>query len=681
MKTFAFTIFQILLLLNIIHAQAQIPGSLDQTFGSSGKVATHLNVTATLRDMVIQPDGKIVVVGVTFGPPPTPMQPFGPLTAVIARFNPNGTLDTTFDGDGFNHSYFMSDANAVVLQPDGKIVVGGSGLSGNVGGFSVARFNADGSLDTTFNGTGKTVTTVGIDSTAFSINLQADGKIVAAGMTALVLPYSARDFALVRYNADGSLDTNFGTGGRVATDIGSSTDVAYHSAVQADGKILVAGYSTNPLPNLKSATIVRYNPDGTLDMGFGMGGKVIRPGPGDSNVREMALQADGKIIIVGEGNPPLRYNPNGTFDIAFEASGNYVPQSLAIQANGKIVVGGFDAVGGHNGFAVVRYNPTGALDTTFGMGGKALTAFVSDTHVEAVAIQADGKIVAGGTVLNNNFEMVLARYLGGAASRPTLMDFDGDGKADVSVFRPSDATWYLNQSSNGLTGIRFGLATDRLAPADMDGDGRTDIALFREGVWYWLNSSNNSFQAMQFGQAGDMPVPGDYTGDGRAELAVYRSGAWYTLDLANNQFQGVQFGIATDMPVPADYDGDAKFDYAVYRDGTWYLLNSTNGFNAVQFGNASDRPVACDYDGDARADQAVYREGVWYVLKSTQGFYAVQFGVAQDVPVPADYDGDGLAEPAVFRDGSWYQLRSQEGFGTMQFGLAGDRPVPAAFIP
>ncbi|MEP7149472.1 MAG: VCBS repeat-containing protein, partial [Acidobacteriota bacterium] len=264
---------------------------------------------------------------------------------------------------------------------------------------------------------------------------------------------------------------------------------------------------------------------------------------------------------------------------------------------------------------------------------------------------------------------------------PTKFDFEGDGKADISVFRPSDRVWYLNRSTAGFSATQFGLSSDRITPADFDGDGKTDIAVFRDGVWYWLASSNGTVGIVQFGIASDIPVPADYTGDGRAELAVYRGGVWWTLNLANNQSNAVQFGIDSDKPVPADFDGDGKTDFAVYRDGIWYMLRSTTGFAAVQFGIASDTPTVGDYDGDGKADQAVYRDGVWYVLGSTQGFYAVQFGIASDLPVAADYDGDGKTDVAVFRGGVWYMLRSQQGFSAVQFGIANDKPIPAAFVP
>ncbi len=267
-------------------------------------------------------------------------------------------------------------------------------------------------------------------------------------------------------------------------------------------------------------------------------------------------------------------------------------------------------------------------------------------------------------------------------------DFDGDNKADVSVFRSSDGVWYQLNSTAGFSATQFGSSTDKIVPADYDGDGKTDYAVWREGVWY-LQRSTAGFTSAQFGSPGDIPMPADFTGDGKAELVVYRpsNGVWYTLNLANNAFNATQFGAAEDKPVAADYDGDGKSDYAVYRpsNGVWYMLRSTAGFGAIQFGISTDKPVVGDYDGDGKADQAVYRpsNGVWYLLKSTQGFAAMQFGVSTDVPTPADFDGDDKTDVAVFRPetGVWYRLNSASGrFIGVQFGTGADKPVPSAFV-
>ncbi len=278
-----------------------------------------------------------------------------------------------------------------------------------------------------------------------------------------------------------------------------------------------------------------------------------------------------------------------------------------------------------------------------------------------------------------------------AATVPgTRFDFDGDGKADISVFRPSDRTWYLNRSTQGLSATQFGLSNDKLVPADYDGDGRTDVAVFRDGVWY-LQRSTAGFIGVSFGSAEDIPVPADFNGDGKAELVVFRpsTGLWFVYDLINNQVNVVTFGQNGDTPVIGDYDGDGKADIAVFRpsNGTWYLLRSRDGMTALAFGQAGDKPVPADYDGDGKTDVAVFRpsNGVWYLLQSSAGLRGIAFGFGTDLPVPADYDGDGRTDVAVFRpsNGRWYFLSNlfTLNFTSVAFGEATDKPVPNAFVP
>ena len=265
------------------------------------------------------------------------------------------------------------------------------------------------------------------------------------------------------------------------------------------------------------------------------------------------------------------------------------------------------------------------------------------------------------------------------ATGGTLFDYDGDGKADISVFRPANGGWYLLNSTAGFTSSSFGLPTDKIAPADFDGDGKTDIAVLRDGTWY-LQRSQLGFTAIPFGQAGDVPVPADYDGDGKSDIAVFRQGNWY-IQGSQVGFYAVAFGVATDKATPADFDGDGRTDVAVFRDGSWYIQRSQLGFTTIPFGAAGDRPVQADYDADGKADAAVYRGGSWYILGSQAGFSSVAFGTATDVPAPADFDGDGKADPSVFRNGVWYQLRSQAGFQAVSFGITGDKPTPSAFVP
>ncbi len=274
-----------------------------------------------------------------------------------------------------------------------------------------------------------------------------------------------------------------------------------------------------------------------------------------------------------------------------------------------------------------------------------------------------------------------------APARAKYVDFDGDGKTDISVFRPSDGNWYyLNSSNNVFVAQHFGISTDKVAPGDYDGDGKTDIAVYREGTWY-LQRSREGFLQVQFGLPGDIPQVGDYDGDGVDDIAVYRpsDGTWYMLK-SRDGFASVRFGISTDRPVAADFDGDGRTDQAVYRDGTWYIQKSTGGVTITNFGLAGDKPVVGDYDGDGKADIAVWRPstGVWYSLRSSDGgFRATAFGLSSDIPSPGDYDGDGTNDLTVFRPstGVWYLQNSTSGFGALQFGVNQDTPVPSSIVP
>ncbi|PYS98597.1 MAG: hypothetical protein DMF63_15490 [Acidobacteria bacterium] len=771
-------------------------GSLDPTFDGDGKVTTPVGMYNDIATAVaLQPDGKIVVAGYIID---------SVVSFALVRYHPNGSLDNTFDSDGkVTTSIGTSNdsAYAVALQPNGKIVAAGRSSDGSFLDFAIVRYNPNGSLDPTFDSDGKVTTDFGFwaGNSFYDVAIQIDGKVVAVSysnngtsyeFTSAVVRYnpdgsldtafdtdgtvtisnfraagcaiqsdgkilvsgyslgsSSTDFALVRYNPDGSPDTSFGGNGRVTTPIGTSGDYAYALAIQSDGKIIAAGTRENG--SLSDIALVRYNPNGSLDTTFDFDGIVTTPG---GIAYAVAIQADGKILAAGRTYDGLsaawdvalvRYNPNGSLDTTFDGDGkvrtpigmyNDIATAVVIQPDGKIVAAGSSDDGSFWDFALVRYNPNGSLDTTFDSDGKVTTPIGTSTeYANAVALQPDGKIVAAGHSYNNsNSDFAIVRYnpdgsldtnFGGdgittvdfnssddqangmaldgqgravlvgrsdgafAVARVLMkankarFDFDGDGRSDVSVFRPGDSVWYIDRSSAGFTSTRFGVATDKITPADYDGDGKTEISIFRDGTWWWINSSDSTVSAVQFGLAGDVPVPADYTGDGRDDLTVYRNGQWWIRDLSSGNSTLSNFGISSDKPVPADYDGDGKIDIAIYRDGTWWRINSSTGLVEVtQFGLASDRPVVGDYDRDSKTDLAVYRDGVWYVLQSRDGFRAFPFGIASDIPAPADYDGDGKTDAAVYRNGIWYVLNSTGGVTIQLFGLPGDKPAPAAFL-
>lgn len=274
-------------------------------------------------------------------------------------------------------------------------------------------------------------------------------------------------------------------------------------------------------------------------------------------------------------------------------------------------------------------------------------------------------------------------------------DFDADGKADASVFRPATGTWYLNRSTAGFTAAQLGVSTDKLTPADFDGDDKADLAVWRDGAptvasFYILQSSTSTMRIEQFGQTGDNPVAtADWDGDGKADPAVFRDGAqayFYfrgSLNNPNGNVTYVPWGTTGDKPVRGDFDGDGKADAAVFRNGVWYIRqSSTNSLVVNYWGIAGDKLVTADYDGDSKTDVAVFRNGVWYVKQSSNStpvYY--NWGLGTDTLVPADYDGDGKTDAAVYRGGAWYVRLSSTGAMSVQnFGLGTDSPIAASFV-
>ncbi|HEY0461480.1 MAG TPA: FG-GAP-like repeat-containing protein [Pyrinomonadaceae bacterium] len=676
---------------------------LDPSFDADGKAfAQFLPTNNVANNAVLQPDGKIIVVGSAAIGTTSPQTK----QAAVLRFNPDGSLDTTFDTDGkvsvvVNSS--MSEIKAAALQPDGKIVA--VGQVGNLVNFSsisgfLIRLNPDGSLDTTFDGDGKRVVSFGPFTDPSDMALQPDGKILLAGRTGT----NQLSFLIARFNADGSTDTGFGTNGFSTIPFNNGGSSFFNKiALLADGKIAMTG-----LGNQQYKT-VRFTQDGILDTSFGTNGIVDIYG-GNGIIQQ---PDDGKLVIVNNSRFDFatvlwRLNYDGTLDSTFGIGGGKLmyfqgervelepDYDIALDAEGKIVVGGsirFKTTQDHTSvapdreFMVRRLNRDGSDDLYFGFRGFVATDLGGIDSGTGLLMQPDGKIVLAG-YSNDGASFAILRYLPITANNPCrpVGDFNGDGKSDLA-YADNTNHWLYRSSLNGNTITSFiGSASDTIVPADYNGDCYADYAVYRsDGSWEIRSSpdDSNSYEYQVGGQAGDIPVPADFDGDDWADPTVYRSGTWI-IQQTRGEPLTVQFGLAGDIPVPADYDGDGKDDAAVYRpsDGTWYLAQSTLGIGIVRWGTAGDKPVVGDYDGDGKSDIAVYRpsDGTWYLLQSTLGFGGMRWGIASDRPVPADYDGDGKTDIAVYRDGDWYLLQSTAGYQLRNFGTAAARPIQNAYI-
>ena len=399
-----------------------LSGSLDTTFGTGGIVTTAIgSYDAYAYALGIQSDGRILAAGYSSNG--------SNYDFALVRYNTNGSLDTTFGTGGIVTTPVGSGnaiANALGLQSDGRIVAAGSSYNGSNYDVTLVRYNTNGSLDTTF-GTGGIVTTPmgSHDAYAYALGIQSDGRIVAAGYSSNGSNY---DFALVRYNTNGSLDTTFGTGGIVITPMGSGYDIANALGLQSDGRIVVAGSSYNG-SNYDFA-LVRYNTNGSLDTTFGTGGIVTTLiGVGDSEVLALGIQSDGRIVAAGKSPDGsnndfalVRYNTDGSLDTTFGTGGIVITpvgsgcdyaNALGIQSDGKIWAAGKSFNGSRYNFTLVRYNTDGSLDTTFGTSGTVTTPIGNyDSYAIALGTQSDGKILAAGSSDNgSNINFALVSYL------------------------------------------------------------------------------------------------------------------------------------------------------------------------------------------------------------------------------------------------------------------------------
>ncbi len=637
------------------------------------------------HSFAIQSDGKIVMAGDVVRN--SQQDEFA-----LARFNTNGTLDTSFGTNGVVIEMLGNNADSIKrvrIQPDGKILLAGTSYAdGSTYNVMLVRYNSNGTLDTTFNSTGWLTYNVSGESEEYAgdIALQSDGKIVVAGHTTPSFG-APSNILVMRYNANGTLDTTFdGDGVLVITPAAGGG--AFQVIVLSDGKLLITGYRNDGAKS--NFLLMRLNSDGSTDTSFGTGGSTTTSVSSDPNyIFSTDRQSDGKIVVAGS-NYIARYSADGILDTSFGTGGKtlvptpYETNFIRVTAGDKILV---------SSRGVYRFTANGVLDTHFnnsgfrGMGGMSLTCSSS-----AIDIQTDGKLLVGGHCGGSVSNFTVVRFQENRTKR--ILDFTGDGRTDLSFFRPSTSEWWYLDSFNLFTQVAatWGLSTDRLVPADFSGDGKTDVAVFRpsSGDWYVLRSENNTFYSFTFGTSGDIPVAADFDGDDKADPGVFRpsTGEWY-VDKSTGGLMTAAFGTSGDKPVPSDYDGDFKTDIAIYRPSTgewWINRSSDGGVNGFAFGASSDMPVQGDYTGDNKTDAAVFRPSTseWFILRSEgTGFYGFTYGLTGDIPTPGSYSGDSRYDFAVFRpsENQWHVLSAEGSYFRRVFGTAGDQPLPNVLVP
>jgi uncharacterized delta-60 repeat protein len=487
--TFLVMTIGLLILATAVGTQAQTTtANLDPAFGTGGIVRTDFAGNIDQANAVaIQPNGQIVAAGSSFSNSKT-VEDF-----IVARYNANGSLDKRFGKNGKITTDFFRNVDsisAIAIQPDGRIVVAGFAQLGGNGGtprvFALARYSSDGSPDTSFGNGGALTTSFGGNFAAASaLMLQPDGKIVVAGTVDFNpdVPGSGLDFALARYNSSGTLDGSFGKGGKVVFDFFGSFDQANGAVLQPDGKIIVVGSASYDSANRDIGfALARFNTDGGIDFGFGTGGKQISDffGAG-AKANGVVLQPDGKFVVAGTASDnatrPVatdialaRYNSDGSLDSAFGIGGQTAipfPDSATEQGNavallpdGKIIVAGtaFKTFATPPDFALVRYNSDGSLD-----GIKTSDIAGGTDEAQGLAIQSDGKVLVAGRAFRSNFDLTLARYTNEVV--PPTTD-------TTPPTAPASLTATFNTTTNTID-LSWTAATDNVAV--------TGYRVFRDG--------------------------------------------------------------------------------------------------------------------------------------------------------------------------------------------------------
>lgn len=492
-----YTLVLFLISLTVANSQS---GALDTSFGTDGIVTTVISGTYNYTTgTLVQPDGKIILVGYA-GEPST-------YKVAVARYNTDGSLDTSFGTAGTQIipiGAAKSFAMDVALQMDGKIILAARTWDDVTGDFAVVRLNDNGTLDTNFGTNGITIVNNGSD-VAETVAIQNDGKIILAG-------FSDDTYSAARFNTDGTLDTSFGTNGWASTQFDTSLSFVRDIAIQDDGKILMGGFNIT-MANRFEMSAARFNEDGTLDTSFGTDGKVwFNIGAGNDFAESVAIQDDGKILIGGHkwisdleqrhDLAVVRLNSDGTFDNSYGSSGvatarlvdgsNYTA-AMILQPDNKVVLAGSTVFQGEYNMAMARFDADGILDTSFDTDGMVSTDINGrEDYGDAITLQEDGKIIlAGNSFTGGVSEIVVARFDNDILG---LNDSTVNENQIVGFYNSDSKTFNVQSETETIKKVSiFTISGQGLATIDNNAlSFSTDVSAFAEGIYIVIITTNNN---------------------------------------------------------------------------------------------------------------------------------------------------------------------------------------------